>query len=179
MRTPKTNGLLEVSLKVNGKQFTRAVEPRTLLVNFLRDDLNLTGTHVGCDTGHCGACTVMMNGRTAKSCMVLAVQARDAEILTVEGLAGDGGKLHPIQEAFMQNHGLQCGFCTPGVLISTLFLLQRNPNPTKEEIRRGVEGNICRCTGYVNIVKSVRAAAEAMSTREAARATTKKEEGEP
>jgi len=158
-------GQLKVSLKVNGKEYTRDVEPRTLLVNFLRDELNLTGTHVGCDTGHCGACTVMMNGKTVKSCMVLAVQARDAEILTVEGLAGSDMNLHPIQEAFMKNHGLQCGFCTPGVLMSTLFLLQRNPRPTEDEIRRGIEGNICRCTGYVNIVKSVKAAAEAMQNR--------------
>lgn len=154
-------------MKVNDKGYTRKVEARTLLVNFLRDELNLTGTHVGCDTGHCGACTVMMNGRTVKSCMLLAVQARDAEILTVEGLAGSDGTLHPIQEAFMRNHGLQCGFCTPGVLMSALFLLKRNPRPTEEEIRRGVEGNICRCTGYVNIVKSVQAAAEAMSSGDA------------
>jgi len=150
-------------MRVNGREYAREVEPRTLLVNLLRDELNLTGTHVGCDTGHCGACTVMMNGRTVKSCMVLAVQANNAEILTVEGLAGRDGSLHPIQEAFTHNHGLQCGFCTPGVLMSALFLLQRNPRPTEEEIRRGIEGNICRCTGYVNIVKSVKAAAEAMS----------------
>ena len=156
-------GQLRVTTKVNGKAYTREVEPRTLLVNFLRDELNLTGTHVGCDTGHCGACTVMMNGRTVKSCMVLAVQASNAEILTVEGLGGRDGKLHPIQEAFMREHGLQCGFCTPGVLMSALFLLRRNPRPTEEEIRRGIEGNICRCTGYVNILRSVRAAAEAMS----------------
>jgi carbon-monoxide dehydrogenase small subunit len=162
-RARMVQGQLKVTTKVNGKEYTREVEPRTLLVNFLRDELNLTGTHVGCDTGHCGACTVMMNGRTVKSCMVLAVQASNAEILTVEGLAGRDGKLHPIQEAFMRKHGLQCGFCTAGVLMSALFLLQRNPRPTEEEIRRGIEGNICRCTGYVNIVKSVRAAAEAMS----------------
>jgi len=159
----RAQGQLKVTMKVNGKEYTREVEPRTLLVNFLREELNLTGTHVGCDTGHCGACTVMMNGRTVKSCMVLAVQASNAEILTVEGLARRDGSLHPIQKAFTQNHGLQCGFCTPGVLISALFLLQRNPRPTEEEIRRGIEGNLCRCTGYVNIVKSVRAAAEAMS----------------
>jgi carbon-monoxide dehydrogenase small subunit len=167
-RARRAQGRLWVSTKVNGKDYTREVEPRTLLVNFLRDELNLTGTHVGCDTGHCGACTVMINGRTVKSCMVLAVQARESEILTVEGLAGSDGTLHPIQEAFMRNHGLQCGFCTPGVLMSTLFLLQRNSRPTGDEIRRGIEGNICRCTGYVNIVKSVRAAAEAMSSRDAA-----------
>jgi aerobic carbon-monoxide dehydrogenase small subunit len=159
----KAQEKLKVSMKVNGKDYTKEVEPRTLLVNFLRDELNLTGTHVGCDTGHCGACTVMMNGKTVKSCMVLAVQAKSAEILTVEGLAASDGTLHPIQEAFTRNHGLQCGFCTPGVLMSTLFLLKRTPRPTEEEIRRGIEGNICRCTGYVNIVKSVRAAAEAMA----------------
>ena len=149
--------LARLSMRVNRKEYSGEVEPRTLLVNFLRDELNLTGTHVGCDTGHCGACTVIMNGRTVKSCMVLAVQAQDAEILTVEGLAEDE-KLHPIQEAFMQNHGLQCGFCTPGILMSSLFLLQRNPRPTEEEIRRGVDGNLCRCTGYVNVVKSIQAA---------------------
>jgi carbon-monoxide dehydrogenase small subunit len=151
----------KVAMNVNGKQASGTVEPRTLLVNFIRDDLDLTGTHVGCDTGHCGACTVMMNGKAVKSCMVLAVQAQGAEILTVEGLA-EGDKLHPIQEAFWKNHGLQCGFCTPGLLMSGLFLLQRNPDPTDEEIRRGIEGNLCRCTGYVNVVKSVRAAAKCM-----------------
>jgi len=162
-RARKSQGFVKVTISVNGKEYSREVEPRTLLVNFLRDELNLTGTHVGCDTGHCGACTVMLNGMTVKSCMVLAVQANNAEILTVEGLAGRDGGLHPIQEAFTHNHGLQCGFCTPGVLMSTLFLLQRNPHPTEDEIRRGIEGNICRCTGYVNIVKSVKAAAEAVS----------------
>jgi len=154
--------LTMVSMRVNRKECSGEVEPRTLLVNFLRDELNLTGTRVGCDTGHCGACTVIMNGTTVKSCMVLAVQAQDAEILTVEGLAKDE-KLHPIQEAFMQNHGLQCGFCTPGILMSSLFLLQRNPHPTEEEIRRGVDGNLCRCTGYVNVVKSIQAAARVLS----------------
>jgi len=148
-------------MKVNGKQVSGNVEPRTLLVNFIRDDLNLTGTHVGCDTGHCGACTVMVDGKAVKSCMILAVQAQGGEILTVEGLAR-GEKLHPIQEAFWKNHGLQCGFCTPGLLMSGLYLLQRNPDPTDEEIRRAIEGNLCRCTGYVNVVKSVRAAAESM-----------------
>ena len=151
----------KVSMRVNGKEVGGTVEPRTLLVSFIRDNLGLTGTHVGCDTGHCGACTVMVNGRTVKSCMVLAVQAQGAEILTVEGLAR-GDKLHPIQEAFWKNHGLQCGFCTPGLLMSGLYLLQKNADPTDEEIRRGIEGNLCRCTGYVNVVKSVRAAARAM-----------------
>jgi aerobic carbon-monoxide dehydrogenase small subunit len=161
-------GLSHVSLKVNGRDYARDVEPRTLLVDFLRDELGLTGTHVGCDTGHCGACTVMMNGRTVKSCMVLAVQARDAEILTVEGLARDDKRLHPIQEAFMLNHGLQCGFCTPGMLMSSLYLLRRNPTPSDDEIRRGLEGNLCRCTGYVNVVKSVKAAAMALSDQKEA-----------
>lgn len=152
---------VRVKLRVNGKEISGSADPRTLLVYFLRDELNLTGTHIGCDTGHCGACTIMMNGRTVKSCMTLAVQAEGAEITTVEGLA-DGDKLHPIQEAFWENHGLQCGYCTPGMLMSALFLLQRNPNPTEEEIRRGIEGNLCRCTGYVNIVKSIKAASKAM-----------------
>ena len=159
----KADEQTKVSMKVNHKEYSGEVEPRTLLVNFLRDDLNLTGTHIGCDTGHCGACTIIMNGKTVKSCMLLAVQAQDAEILTVEGLAEDQKKLHPIQEAFMQNHGLQCGFCTPGILMSSLFLLQRNPRPTEEEIRRAIDGNLCRCTGYVNVVKSVQAAARLLS----------------
>ena len=147
---------------VNGRGVSREVEPRTLLIDFLRDDLNLTGTHIGCDTGHCGACTILMNGKAVKSCMVLAVQAEGAELLTVEGLAKDQ-KLHWIQEAFMQNHGLQCGFCTPGMLMSALFLLERNPRPTEEEIRRALGGNICRCTGYVNVIKSVQAASRILS----------------
>jgi len=149
-------------MMVNDREFSREVEPRTLLIDFLRDDLNLTGTHIGCDTGHCGACTIIMNGKAVKSCMVLAVQAQGAEILTVEGLAKDQ-KLHWVQEAFMQNHGLQCGFCTPGMLMSALFLLERNPRPTEEEIRRALGGNLCRCTGYVNVVKSVQAASRALS----------------
>jgi carbon-monoxide dehydrogenase small subunit len=162
VQTVKADEQTKVSMRVNHKEYSGQVEPRTLLVNFLRDNLNLTGTHIGCDTGHCGACTVIMNGKTVKSCMVLAVQAQGAEILTVEGLA-ENEKLHPIQEAFMQNHGLQCGFCTPGILMSSLFLLQRNPSPTEEEIRRAVDGNLCRCTGYVNVVKSVQAAARQLS----------------
>jgi carbon-monoxide dehydrogenase small subunit len=166
VRTAKADEQAKVSMIVNHKEFTGEVEPRTLLVDFLRDDLGLTGTHVGCDTGHCGACTVIMDGRTVKSCMVLAIQARGSQILTVEGFAEDEEKLHPIQEAFMLNHGLQCGFCTPGLLTSSLFLLQRNPRPTEEEIRRAVEGNLCRCTGYVNVVKSIKAAAKALSEAE-------------
>jgi aerobic carbon-monoxide dehydrogenase small subunit len=152
----------KVSMKINGAERSGDVEPRTLLVNFIRDDLELTGTHVGCDTGHCGSCTIMMDGRAVKSCMVLAVQAQGADILTVEGLA-KGDELHPIQEAFSRNHGLQCGFCTPGLLLSGLFLLQRNPDPSEDEIRRGIEGNLCRCTGYVNVVKSIREAAKTMN----------------
>lgn len=163
MQAARADEQIKVSMRVNHKTYSAELEPRTLLVNFLRDELHLTGTHIGCDTGHCGACTVMMNGKAVKSCMVLAVQAQNAEILTVEGLAEDQKKLHPIQEAFMQNHGLQCGFCTPGILMSTLFLLQRNPSPTEEEIRRAVDGNLCRCTGYVNVVKSVQAAARLLS----------------
>jgi carbon-monoxide dehydrogenase small subunit len=154
--------MAKVTCKVNGKEYSGLVEPRTLLVHFLRDELNLTGTHIGCDTGHCGACTIFMDGKTVKSCMVLAVQADGAELMTVEGLA-HGDKLHPLQEAFWENHGLQCGYCTPGMLMSSLFLLQRNPNPNEGEIRRAIEGNLCRCTGYVNIVKSVKAAAKKMN----------------
>lgn len=152
---------VEVNCTINGKKYIGACEPRTLLVHFIRDDLNLTGTHIGCDTGHCGACTIMFNGKALKSCMLLAIQAQGANILTVEGLAQDN-KLHPLQEAYWENHGLQCGYCTPGMLISSLFLMQRNPDPTEEEIRRGIEGNLCRCTGYVNIVKSIKAAAKKM-----------------
>ena len=151
-------------MRVNHKEYSGEVEPRTLLVYFLRDELNLTGTHVGCDTGHCGACTVVLDGKAVKSCMVLAVQASGAEILTVEGLADDD-RLHPIQEAFRENHGVQCGFCTPGLLMSSLALLRENPHPTEADIRRGIEGNLCRCTGYVNVVKSIRAAAEAAAKR--------------
>jgi aerobic carbon-monoxide dehydrogenase small subunit len=160
-RAVKKDQTVKVSLRVNGKKVSGPTDSRTLLVYFLRDELNLTGTHIGCDTGHCGACTIMMNGKTAKSCMVLAVQAEGADITTVEGLA-EGDKLHPLQEAFWENHGLQCGYCTPGMLMSSLFLLQRNPDPTEDEIRRAIEGNLCRCTGYVNIVKSVKAAAKMM-----------------
>jgi carbon-monoxide dehydrogenase small subunit len=158
---------VEVTCTINGKKYSGVCEPRTLLVHFLRDDLNLTGTHIGCDTGHCGACTIMFNGKSIKSCMLLAIQARGANILTVEGLAR-GDKLHPIQEAYWENHGLQCGYCTPGMLISSLYLLEHNPDPTEEEIRRGIEGNLCRCTGYVNIVKSIKAAAKKLQEERAA-----------
>ncbi len=151
----------QVRVKVNGRAYQREVEPRMLLVDFLRDELNLTGTHIGCDTGHCGACTILLNGTTVKSCMMFAVQTDGADILTIEGLAPDG-KLHPLQDAFSENHALQCGYCTPGMILSSLFLLQRNPTPSEEEIRRGIEGNLCRCTGYVNIVKAVKAASTKM-----------------
>jgi aerobic carbon-monoxide dehydrogenase small subunit len=151
-----------ISVTVNGRTYKSDVEPRTLLVHYLRDQLNLTGTHVGCDTSQCGACTVLIDGASAKSCTVLAVQADGANITTVEGLA-QAGKLHAIQEGFWEEHGLQCGFCTPGFLMASVELLQRNPNPTEQEVRHGLEGNICRCTGYQNIVKAVLHAAGAIS----------------
>jgi len=148
-----------VTLKVNGIEYSREVESRKLLSDFIREDLGLTGTHVGCEHGQCGTCTILFNGVSVKSCLMLAVQAQGAEIQTVEGLAQDG-KLSPLQEAFWENHGLQCGFCTPGMLMSAQHLLQTNPNPTEEEIRLGIAGNLCRCTGYVNIVRAIKSAAE-------------------
>ncbi|MDR5682876.1 MAG: (2Fe-2S)-binding protein [Armatimonadota bacterium] len=148
-------------MTINGKTYTRDVEPRTLLVHFLRDDLRLTGTHIGCDTTTCGACTVLLDGRAVKSCTVLAVQADGAAITTVEGLA-QNGQLHPIQQAFWDEHGLQCGFCTPGMMMTAVDLLARNPNPTDDEIRHALEGNLCRCTGYQHIVNAVRTAASRM-----------------
>ncbi|MGO8948704.1 MAG: (2Fe-2S)-binding protein [Ktedonobacterales bacterium] len=151
-----------IKLKVNGAPREDDVEPRMLLVHYLRDRLNLTGTHVGCDTGQCGACTVLLDGQSVKSCMVLAVQANGAEVRTVEDLA-DGTRYHPIQEAFWELHGLQCGFCTPGMMMAAVGLLQRNPHPSDAEIREQLEGNLCRCTGYQNIVAAVRSAAEKMS----------------
>jgi carbon-monoxide dehydrogenase small subunit len=150
-----------ININVNGKEYSGLAEPRTLLVYFLRDELGLTGTRIGCDTGHCGACTVLLNGLLVKSCMVLAFEAEDSKILTVEGLA-ENGKLHPIQEAFWENHGLECGYCTPGMLMATYYLLMKNPNPSEEDIRKAISGNMCMCTGYVNIVKSIKAAAETM-----------------
>ncbi len=152
-----------IRVTVNGSERQNDVEPRLLLVHYLRDRLNLTGTHVGCDTGQCGACTVMFNGQPVKSCMVLAVQANGAQVRTVESLA-ENDAYHPVQQAFWEKHGLQCGFCTPGFLMATVGLLERNPNPTDEEIREQLEGNLCRCTGYQNIVEAVRAAAEQMRT---------------
>lgn len=152
---------LQLTVTVNGQTHSQEVEPRTLLVHYLRDALRLTGTHVGCDTSNCGACTVIMDGKAVKSCTVLALQAEGAEITTIEGLAQDG-QLHPLQEGFKENHGLQCGFCTPGMIMTAVQLLEDNPNPSEEEIRHGLEGNYCRCTGYHNIVKSIQHAAEAM-----------------
>ena len=148
-----------VRLTVNGQPQEVEVEPRLLLVHLLRDNLGLTGTHVGCDTTNCGACTVHLDGEAVKSCTVLAVQADGAEVKTIEGMA-DGAKLHPLQEAFWNDHGLQCGYCTPGMIMAAADLLQRNPDPTEEEVRHGLEGNLCRCTGYHNIVKAVLDAAK-------------------
>ncbi|MGH2458718.1 MAG: (2Fe-2S)-binding protein [Chloroflexota bacterium] len=147
-----------VSITVNGKSYQNDVEPRLLLVHYLRDVLGLTGTHIGCDTSQCGACTVLIDGESVKSCTVFAVQADGANITTIEGLATNG-TLHPVQEGFWEEHGLQCGFCTPGMILSAVQLLDRNPNPTEHEIRHALEGNLCRCTGYHNIVKAVQYAA--------------------
>ena len=149
---------MEVSMTVNGTTYTNDVEPRTLLVHYLRENLRLTGTHVGCDTSSCGACTIVVNGEAVKSCTLLAVQCEGAEIKTIEGMATNG-QLHPIQESFREKHGLQCGFCTPGMIMSSWQLLERNPNPSEEEIRHALEGNFCRCTGYHNIVNAVQDAA--------------------
>ena len=153
-----------VEITVNGLTYHRQVEPRKLLSDFLREDLDLRGTHVGCEHGICGACTILMNGQTARSCLIFAVQANGAEITTVEGLAKNG-ELHPLQEGFWENHGLQCGFCTPGFLMSACELLERNPDPTEKEVRVGLSGNMCRCTGYQGIVESVLAAAAKMKAR--------------
>lgn len=150
-----------INLRVNEAEYVQAVENRKLLSDFLREDLGLTGTHVGCEHGQCGCCTILFNGESVKSCLMFAVQADGAEIITVEGLAQDGG-LHPLQQAFWDNHGLQCGYCTPGQLMNALYLLKTNPDPTEEEIRVGMSGNLCRCTGYVNIVKSIVDAAARM-----------------
>jgi len=158
---------IPISITVNGRAVSAALDPRTLLVDFLRNDLHLTGTHVGCDTSQCGACVVHVDGRAVKSCTMLAAQADGAQITTIEGLAPAGG-LHPIQEAFNVCHGLQCGFCTPGMIMTAVELLQRNPNPTEHEVREGLEGNICRCTGYHNIVKAILHAAAALRAAPAA-----------
>ena len=148
-----------ISVEVNGVAYEREVEARRLLVHFIRDDLDLTGTHVGCDTGNCGACSVIVDGMLLKSCMMLAVQADGASIETVEGLGADG-QMHPLQQAFNEHHALQCGYCTPGMLMSATALLRANSSPDEEEIRRAIQGNICRCTGYVNIVEAIKAAAQ-------------------
>jgi carbon-monoxide dehydrogenase small subunit len=150
---------MKVSMTVNGVAVSHDVEPRTLLVQFLRENLGLTGTHVGCDTSSCGACTLIVNGEAVKSCSLLAAQCEGAEVMTIEGLAASDGTLHPIQEGFREKHGLQCGYCTPGMIMSSVQLLQRNPNPSDQEIRHALEGNFCRCTGYDNIVKAVQWAA--------------------
>ncbi len=149
----------KVSMTVNGKAVSGEVETRTLLVEFLRETLRLTGTHVGCDTSQCGACVVLVNGDSVKSCTMLAVQAEGAKVITIEGLAAPDGTLHPMQEAFRENHALQCGFCTPGMVMSAVDLLQKIPNPTEQQIREWLEGNLCRCTGYHNIVKAIAACA--------------------
>ena len=151
---------MDVAVTINGTLFERDVDPRKLLIHFLRDDLDLTGSHIGCDTGNCGACSVIFDGTLVKSCMLLAVQANGAEVETVEGLAEDG-QLTELQQSFSEHHALQCGYCTPGMLMSATWLLERNPRPSEEEIRRAIQGNICRCTGYVNIVEAIAAAAEA------------------
>jgi carbon-monoxide dehydrogenase small subunit len=162
---------MPVHTTINGVEYNVEVEPRTLLVHLLRDELGLTGTHTGCDTGQCGACTVHLNGQAVKSCMVLAVQADDQQITTIEGVAPEG-TLHPIQNAFWEEHGIQCGYCTPGVIMSSLALLEDNPDPSEEEIRHALEGNICRCTGYHNIVTAVKDAAARMSRGETAQPLT-------
>jgi carbon-monoxide dehydrogenase small subunit len=152
---PKT----QIALKVNGQHVDALVEPRTLLIHFLREDLSLTGPHIGCDTSHCGACTVDLNGKSVKSCTMFAVQANGAEVITIEGIAAADGTLHALQEGFREMHGLQCGFCTPGMITRAYRLLQETPNPSEEEIRAGISGNLCRCTGYQNIVKAIQFAA--------------------
>jgi len=153
-----------ITFSLNGQQVETLVEPRELLIHVIREQLQQTGSHIGCETSHCGACTVDINGESVKSCTLLAVQADGADVLTVEGLAA-GGELHPVQEGFMQEHGLQCGFCTPGMMIRAYRLLQENPNPTEEEIRYGMAGNLCRCTGYQNIIKAVQYAAAKMQSK--------------
>jgi carbon-monoxide dehydrogenase small subunit len=160
---------MHIQLTVNNRAVEILAEPRLLLIHLLREELGITGPHIGCDTSHCGACTVDMNGKSVKSCTVFAVQASGAEITTVEGLAGADGSLHPLQQAFREHHGLQCGFCTPGMITRAYRLLQENRNPSEAEIRHGISGNLCRCTGYLTIVRAIRAAAERMSSaREAA-----------
>ena len=157
---------VKISMKVNGKAESAEVEERTLLVTFIREVLRLTGTHVGCDTAQCGACTVSMNGKAVKSCSMLAMQAEGADLMTIEGVAKPDGTLHPMQAAFKEHHGLQCGYCTPGMMLVGTALLEQNPDPSEEDVRWAISGNVCRCTGYMNIVTSIQAAAA--TTREAA-----------
>ena len=154
---------MKITVKVNGVAYTHEVEPRISLTHYLREILDLTGTHIGCDTSGCGACTVTMDGKAVKSCTILAVQADGSEVITIEGMA-NGNEMHPIQAAFKEHHGLQCGFCTPGMVMTAADILKNNPNPTEEEVRHGLEGNFCRCTGYHNIVKSIRHAAEQINS---------------
>jgi aerobic carbon-monoxide dehydrogenase small subunit len=153
----------QISLTVNGKTIEALVEPRTLLIHFLREQLMLTGPHIGCETSHCGACTVDLDGKSVKSCTMFAVQANGADVRTIEGMAAADGSLHVLQEAFREMHGLQCGFCTPGMILRAYRLLQENPDPTEDEIRMGISGNLCRCTGYQNIVKAIQYAAAKIS----------------
>jgi carbon-monoxide dehydrogenase small subunit len=155
--------MAHVTMKVNGKAVEALVEPRTLLIHFLREQLNLTGPHIGCDTSHCGACTVDLDGKSVKSCTLFAVQAEGSEILTIEGVAAADGTLHALQEGFREMHGLQCGFCTPGMIVRSYRLLKENPNPSEDEIRFGISGNLCRCTGYQNIVRAIQYAAAKLS----------------
>ena len=158
-------GNVNVNITVNGTSYSREIEARLLLVHFIREDLSLTGTHIGCDTTSCGACTVLMDGVAVKSCTVFAATANGKSISTIEGVA-QGGQLHPLQEGFWEKHGLQCGFCTPGMIMSAAHLLEKNPNPTEEEIRFGISGNLCRCTGYNKIVEAIQYAAEKMAAKE-------------
>ncbi len=161
MSTTEAVEPVEVAITVNGERYQRAIEPRLLLVQFLREELRLTGTHIGCDTTYCGACTVLLNGKAVKSCTVLAVQADQSQVMTVEGLE-QNGELHPLQAAFSEHHGLQCGYCTPGMLMSSFALLTANPKPSQQEIRKAIAGNLCRCTGYHNIFIAIDAAAKDM-----------------
>ncbi len=156
---PETIEKVAITVKVNGKSYARSVEPRMLLVEFLREELDMTGTHIGCDTSYCGACTVLLNGATVKSCTMFAVQADGGEILTVEGLEKNG-ELHPIQKAFGDSYGLQCGYCTPGILMSTYQMLAKHPNPSEKDMRKAIAGNTCRCTGYQNVFKAMQVAAQ-------------------
>ncbi len=165
MNMPSLAERVELKVKVNGRAHEMEVEPRLLLVELIREELDLTGTHIGCDTSYCGACTVLLNGKSVKSCTVFAVQAHGGEIVTVEGLAGADGELHAVQKAFAECHGLQCGYCTPGLLLSTVQLLEKNPAPGRAEIRKAIAGNTCRRTGYQNIFKAIEAAAKSMQKR--------------